>query len=162
MHLWTCPSVRHLIIKLIEDFKLRIIHDTRSLYTDINLSLLKTKLNKLQCFTVPTQDHVDFINLCRGLIPSELVLTLHNMDYSYQNIQLNICNNLNILIKHFHKNIWIPRCKAFHEREYEVGILLIHKKKGNFRINPKNLTFPVIKYLDSYNDQDTSHCDDDL
>ena len=161
-HLWTCPSVRHQINKLINDFKLRIIYDTKSCHADINVSLLETKLNRLQCFTFPTLDNLDFINLSKGLIPSELVITLHNAGYSYNNIQHNICNNLNILLKQFHKKVWIPRCEALHKRECTVGILPIHKRKGNFRIRPNNLTFPVINYMDSSNNHGTQHCDDDL
>ena len=111
---------------------------------------------------VPTSNNLDFINLSKGLIPFELVDTLHNAGYSYYNIQNNICNNLNILLKQFHTRVWIPQCKALHERECTVGILPIHKRKGNFKINPNNLTFSVINYLDSHKNQVTPHCDEDL
>ena len=123
---------------------------------------MKIKLNKLQYFIILTPDHVDFINLNKGLIPSDLVAILHNMGYFYNNIQLNICKNLNILLRQFHKNIWISRCKTLHEREHTVSILPAHKKKGNFRINLLNITFPVIRYLDESNNTITPHCEDDL
>src|SRR6185503_355980 len=81
---------------------------------------------------------------------------------SYNQAQFIICTNLNQLLIQFHQLVWIPRCNNLHDREKTVGILQIHKKKGNYTINPNNLTFPIIKYLDGPQETVTPHCDDDL
>ena len=134
----------------------------RTLYPETNITILKSKINKLHCLMTPSTEQIGFINLSKGLIPTELVSTLGNAGCSLQNTRIIISENLNKLIKHFHQEIWIPRCKLLNDREKEVGITKAHKKKGNFKINPLNLTFPIIKYLDELNNSLTPHCNNDL
>src|SRR5581483_11293109 len=161
-HLWTCSHVKPIVSKIIEDFKLRVLHNIRELYSNINITIMKAKINRLHCLMTPTIENIDFINLTKGLIPTELVLLLHNEGCSLQHIKIIISENLNKLLRQFHQDIWIPRCKLLNEKEKEKGIIPAHKKRGNFKVNPFNLTFPIIKYLDRHNNSIAPHCDNDL
>ena len=161
-HLWTCSHVQPKVTKIIEDFKLRILHNMRTLYPEINIMILKSKINRLNCLMTPTTEKIDFVYLSRGLIPTELVSTLCNAGCSFLNAKIIISENLNKLLKQFHQEIWIPRCKLLNERERAIGITQEHKKRGNFKINPLNLTFPIIRYLDELKNSATPHCDNDL
>src|SRR5581483_8606341 len=85
IHLWTCFHVQQKVIKIIEDFKIRILHNMRTIYPETNIMALKLKINKLHCLLIPTTKQMDFINLSRGLIPIELVFILGNAGCLLQN-----------------------------------------------------------------------------
>ena len=104
-HLWICSHVQPIVIKIIENFKLRVLHNIRTLYPDINITILKTKINRLNCLKIPTAEKIDFINFSRGLIPTELVSILCNAGCSLQQVRIIISKNLNKLLKQFHQDI---------------------------------------------------------
>jgi hypothetical protein len=160
-HLWNCTAHRITIQAIIERLKLRIIHDVKHLYPSTSVPHLKVKLNQLTCLTFNNYNQINIGLLGRGIIPFEFIKTITSIGCSLSQARNIIFENLNILFFQFYDLIWVPRCQQLYFIEKQLGILPIHKKRGNQKILISNLTFPVIRYLDT-KQTNTPSCDEDL
>ena len=160
-HLWSCTANKETIQSCIDGFKLRIIHEVRKLHPSASLIHLRSKLNHLSCLTFGQMHQINITFLGKGIIPSDLITTITSAGCTISQARNIIFENLNILFFQFYENIWVPRTKQLHLIEKQVGILPIHKKRGNQKVLSSNVTFPVIRYTDQVKIE-TPTCDDDL
>ena len=143
-HIWLCISSSSIMTDILDCTKNFLLHQLTSLQFTPSILLIQY-LNSDDLWTIVSKnDSLTFIDLIKGIIPSNLFNNIQCITNS-QKLTFNILSNMTMyLYNRTHNEIWLPRCELMIEKEKSLHISDKQKKKYD-----RSSTFTFNRHINS-------------
>ena len=127
-HIWTCRHSQNLMLSIINSTKNDLVHQLQLLNTSTNDTTSLQRINTASFWNFNYDpNNLCFIDLIKGIVPSDLVEYTHNITHSIP-LTTSLLSNMFHSIFISSSKIWLERCDLFTKAEKLANITSQDKK----------------------------------